>query len=169
MDPPSPFKISLLALHLRAATRRAAIAGSTPPDARELILSDRQSADGRESVVMCPPVGSAVGGSWCLVNPPARLAAHSPLRHTRQPPQQPPAPCVPDPHRNPPPPQTPPGILLLTQRPASGLPHLGPWGRPASAMGPDVTRWWRVALTHKPVADRLLLQCTGHLLLTQLA
>ena len=88
------------------------------------------------------------------------------------PPQQPPAPCVPGPHTNPPTPQTPPPILLLTRWSASGLPHLGPWGRPASGMGPDVSRWGRVALTHKPVADRLLLHCTAttaHLLLTQLA
>jgi len=43
LDPPSPFKSSLLPLHLRAATRRAAIAGSTPPPARELIsLTDNR-------------------------------------------------------------------------------------------------------------------------------
>ena len=168
MEPPSPFKISLLPLHLRAATSRAAIAGSTPP-ARELISSgsDRQSADGRESVVMCPPVGSAVGRSWsggegtCRPARPHPTASHTTARPNNRPRHV----CLP--HRSPPPPSTAPGSLLLTPLPASGLPQLAPWGRPASKMGPDVARWSRVALTHKPVADRLL-QC-GHLLLTQLA
>ena len=155
MDPPSPFKSSLLPLHLRAATRRAAIAGSTPP-ARELISSgsDQQSADGRESVVMCPPVGSAVGRSWsgeptCRPARPHPTASHTAARPNNRPRHV----CLP--HRTPPPPSTASGSLLLTRWPASGLPQLGPRGRPASIMGPDVARWWRVALTHKPVADRL--------------
>ena len=169
MAPPSPFKSSLLALHLLAATRRAAIAGSTPPEARELILS---STDNRESVVMLDQQLVAQllksGLATCPAHRPHPTASHT----ASSPPQQPPAPCVPGPHTNPPTPQTPPPILLLTRWPASGLPHLGPWGRPASGMGPDVSRWGRVALTHKPVADRLLLHCTAttaHLLLTQLA
>ena len=143
MDPPSPFKISLLALHLRAATRRAAIAGSTPPDARELILSDRQSADGRESVVMCPPVGSAVGRSWSGWTP--HLPACPPTPHCvthRSSPQQPPAPCVLQPHRRPPPPPTAPSTLLLTSSPAFALPRLASWAPPASWRRPDVSRWW---------------------------
>ena len=106
---------------------------------------------------MCPPVGSAVGRSWsgeptCRPARPHLTASHTAARPNNRPRHV----CLS--HATPPPPQPPSASLPLTPRPGSGSPPLGPRGAPASAMGADVTRWCWVALTHKPVADRLLLE-----------
>ena len=106
---------------------------------------------------MCPPVGSAVGRSWsgrptCRPARPHLTASHTAARPNNRPRHV----CLS--HATPPPPQPPSASLLLTPGPGSGSPPLGPRGAPASAMGADVTRWCWVALTHKPVADRLLLE-----------
>ena len=106
---------------------------------------------------MCPPVGSAVGRSWsgeptCRPARPHLTASHTAARPNNRPRHV----CLS--HATHPPPQPPSGSLPLTPGPGSGSPPLGPRGAPASAMGADVTRWCWVALTHKPVADRLLLE-----------